>query len=118
MDIPFHKIGIPHLTTGLISPKREQYLEVIKEIPEKDMYRLFKQAAKVGVGIELNSSVFNFSETEEKLAILPYRIAKECGCKFYCGSDAHEEEHFSYAKSRLEMAVDLLGLTEDDKFII
>lgn len=118
MDIPFHKIGIPHLTTGLISPKREQYLEVIKEIPEKDMYRLFKQAAKVGAGIELNSSVFNFSETEEKLAILPYLIAKECGCKFYCGSDAHEEEHFSYAKSRLEMAVDLLGLTEDDKFII
>ncbi|MBQ3123945.1 MAG: hypothetical protein IJC09_00800 [Clostridia bacterium] len=118
MDIPFHKTGIPHLTTGLISPKREQYLEVVKEIPENEMYRLFKQAAKVGVGIELNSSALNFSVSEEKLALLPYTIAKECGCKFYCGSDAHEEEHFTYAKSRLEKAVDLLGLTENDKFII
>ena len=118
MDLPFYKIGIPHLTTGLIAPQREQYLEVIKEIPENDMYRLLKQAAKVGVGIELNSSVLGFPDEDEKQALLPYRIAKECGCKFYCGSDAHAVEHFSCAKSRFERAVDLLGLTEDDKFII
>ncbi|MBR5308266.1 MAG: PHP domain-containing protein [Clostridia bacterium] len=118
MDIPFHKTGIAHLTTGLISPEREQYLEVIREISENDMYRLFRQAAKVGVGIELNASVFAPSETEKDMALLPYRIAKECGCKFYCGSDAHEEEHFFYAKPRLENAAELLGLTEDDKFVI
>ena len=118
MDIPFHKIGIPHLTCGLIAPKREQYLEVVKEIPENEMYRLFKQAAKVGVGIELNSANFNFSDEEKELALLPYQIAKECGCKFYCGSDAHEVEHLSYTKSRLEKVVNLLSLTEDDKFII
>lgn len=118
MDLPFHKIGIPHLTVGLIAPQREQYLEVVKEIPENEMHRLFKQAAKVGVGIELNSSVLAFPDEDERLALLPYRIAKECGCKFYCGSDAHCEGHLSYAKSRFERAVDLLGLTENDKFII
>ncbi len=118
MDLPFYKIGIPHLTTGLIAPIREQYLEVVKEISENDMYRLFKQAAKVGVGIEINSTVMNFADADASLALLPYQIAKESGCKFYCGSDAHEEEHFSYAKARLERGVDLLGLSEDDKFII
>ena len=118
MDLPFHKIGIPHLTCGLIAPTRDEYLEVVKEISEKDMYRLFKQAAKVRVGIELNSHALEFSDSEKDLALLPYRIAKECGCKFYCGSDAHEVEHFSHAKSILERAVDCLSLTEDDKFTL
>ena len=120
MDIPFHKIGIPHLTCGLIAPQREQYLEVVKRIPENDMYRLFKQAAKVGVGIEINAHDLYFPDGEEipSVALLPYQIAKECGCKFYCASDAHLVEHFSYAKARLERAVDLLDLTESDKFDI
>lgn len=116
MDLPFHKVGIPHLTCGLISPKREQYLEVVKEIPENEMYRLFKQAAKVGVGIEINSHDVHLDEKEADIALLPYRIAKECGCKFYCGSDAHVEAHFADAKEILEQAVHALALTEDDKF--
>ena len=37
MDIPFHKVGIPHLTCSLIAPSREQYLEVVKEISENDI---------------------------------------------------------------------------------
>ena len=57
MDLPFHKIGIPHLTCGMISHKSGENIAVLREIPEKEMYRLFKQAAKVGVGIELNASV-------------------------------------------------------------
>jgi len=118
MDLPFYKIGIPHLTVGLIAPQRDQYLEVVKEIPENEMYRLFRQATKVGVGIELNSSVLGFPDEDESLALLPYRIAKECGCKFYCGSDAHCEWHLPYAKPRFERAVDLLNLTEDDKFSV
>ena len=117
-DLPFHKIGIPHLTCGLISPLREQRYEVVKEIPENEMYRLFKQAAKVGVGIELNSHDFMFADSDASVALVPYQIAKECGCKFYCGSDSHEVEHFEYAKDMLERAVDFLDLTEDDKFHI
>lgn len=118
MDIPFHKVGIPHLTCSLIAPSREQYLEVVKEISENDMYRLFKQAAKVKVGIELNSHALMFEDSEKDLALLPYQIAKECGCKFYCGSDAHEVEDFSCVKPILERVVDFLSLTENDKFIL
>ena len=47
-----------------------------------------------------------------------YKIAKQCGCKFYFGSDAHHPDALDRAKGIFERAVDLLGLTEDDRFII
>ena len=47
----------------------------------------------------------------------PYRIAKECGCKFYHGSDAHKPKEFEKIKY-FDRAAKLLGLTESDKFYI
>ena len=116
MDLPFYKIGLAHITCSLIAPTREEYLEVLKLIPQKEMERLFKEAAKVGIGIELNAHVFNFSAEDKNVALLPYQIAKEYGCKFYCGSDAHHPQDFDITKPMLEKAIDLLELTEDDKF--
>ena len=40
MDLPFHKVGIAHLTCGLIAPTREEYLEVLRLLPEEEMERL------------------------------------------------------------------------------
>ena len=82
------------------------------------MQKLFTEAAKVGIGIELNAHAIHFTDEEAELTLLPYRIAKDCGCKFYCGSDTHEVDQFSFAIPRLERAVECLDLTEDDKFII
>ena len=118
MDLPFHKIGIAHLTCGLIAPTREEYIEVLKLIPQEEMEKLFKKAAKLGVGIELNSDDMNFAEEEAEVVLRPYRIAKQCGCKFYLGSDAHHPNTLDRAKEIFERAVDLLELTEEDKFII
>lgn len=115
MDLPFHKVGIAHLTCGLIAPTREEYLEVLKLISETEMQRLFKRAAELCVGIELNVSDMRFSKEEMDIVLRPYRIAKECGCKFYCGSDAHHPKTLDIAKGVLERAVNLLGLTEADK---
>lgn len=116
-DLPFEKIGIAHLTCILISSTREEYPEVLKLIPEEEMRRLFKKAAKLGIGIELNGSCFSFSYNEDPDLILkPYKIAKECGCKFYCCSDAHHPADFEDIKKNLENVIDLLNLTEDDKF--
>ena len=57
-------------------------------------------------------------ELEETDTVLrPMRIARRCGCKFYCGSDVHKPERFAGVVQRFERAVDLLGLTEDDKFL-
>ena len=116
MDLPFHKVGIAHLTCGLIAPTREEYLEVLRLLPEGEMARLFKKAAELGVGIELNSGDMNFAEEEADIVLRPYRIAKACGCKFYCGSDAHHPAGLDKAKSIFERAVDMLGLQEEDKW--
>ena len=50
-----------------------------------------------------------------RLTLLPYRIAKEEGCRFYLGSDAHHPAGLKAAKANFEAIVDLLDLTEDDK---
>ena len=118
MDLPFHKTGLAHLTCGLMAPAREEYIEVLKLIPEKEMRRLFQKAATLGVGIELNAGDMNFAEEETDIILRPYRIAKQCGCKFYCGSDAHHPEDLDGAKAIFEKAAQLLELTETDKFII
>jgi histidinol phosphatase-like PHP family hydrolase len=71
---------------------------------------------KKGVGIELNmKSIFN-SEEEKEALLRPFFIAKECGCKFYFGSDAHKTEALKTAKQNFLNIVDLLDLKETNKF--
>ncbi len=118
MDLPFEKVGIAHLTCGLIAPTREELLDTLRLIPTEDMERLFTKAANLGVGIELNGDDMNFASDEAETVLRPYRIAKECGCKFYCGSDAHHPKAFDTVKSIFERAIDMLELRESDKFSV
>lgn len=113
-DLPFEKVGVAHLTCSLIW--RDRYLEVLRKIPVDEYHRLFERAAKCGIGIELNFDAQNMDEETARLTLLPYRIAKEEGCKFYLGSDAHHPAGLAAAKANFETIIDLLGLTEDDKF--
>jgi histidinol phosphatase-like PHP family hydrolase len=116
MPLPFHKVGIAHLTCSLINNKsKEDLYEVLNLITDSEMERLFKKAAKVGAGIELN---LTFSDEEADIILRPYRIAKAAGCKFYLGSDAHHPKTFSESMTRFERVVDFLELEESDKFII
>ena len=117
MDLPFHKIGIAHLACGLIRPKsREAFLDVLDMIPTSEMERLFKRAAALGVGIELNHSDMKFSDSEADRVLRMFRIAKACGCKFYLGSDAHHPSTFEDTQAVFSRAIDLLELEESDKF--
>ena len=118
-DLPFKKIGIAHLACILINKKtRADYLDTLSMIPSEEMYRLFKKAARLGCGIELNLSDMYFADDEAEIVLRPFRIAKECGCKFYLGSDAHHPKNFYKFIERYERAIDMLGLTEEDKFHI
>ncbi len=118
-DLPFHKVGIAHLTTpGLCLKPRKEYLRLLSLIKNEDMERLFKRAADLGCGIELNSSDMRFADSEADIILRPYRIAKDCGCKFYLGSDAHRPEELDEAKAIFERAIEFLKLAEDDKFHI
>ena len=118
MDLPFHKIGLAHLTCKLIDRNRESYRRILGLLPEDELYRLFTKAARLGVGIELNASDMRFSDEETELVLRPYRIAKKCGCKFYLGTDAHHPREFDNMKDTFSRAIDLLELTEEDKFLI
>lgn len=117
MDLPFHKIGIAHLTCPLIANQdKTAHIRVIDMISDDDMEHLFTRAAKVGLGIELNFNPFDYSEEELERVLRPYRIAKQSGCKFYFGSDAHWISSLKAGKEKFEFIVDKLNLTEDDKF--
>lgn len=116
MDLPFHKIGIAHLAYPQMIKPRENYLKMLSMIASADMERLFTRAAALGCGIELNASDMSFSEEEAEYVLRPFRIAKGCGCRFYCGSDAHHSPRFELAKGLFEKAVTLLELKEEDKF--
>ncbi len=114
MELPFHKIGIAHLTCELMSPGH--HIEVLNAIPVDEYHRLFEKAHKVGVGIELNFHAGQYVGAELEAMLRPYRIAKEEGCHFYFGSDAHHPDRLAAARADFDSIVDLLGLTEEDKF--
>lgn len=118
MDLPFHKVGIAHLTCSLIEREREVFLRIIESLPEGELRSLFSRTAALGAGIELNLSDMDFADDEADTLLRIYRIAKACGCKFYLGSDAHSIKTFDRAEQVFARAVELLGLTEADKFTL
>ena len=78
---------------------------------------LFKKAAALGVGIELNTATFGFGNEAEMEAVTAfYAHAKECGCKFTFGSDAHGPQQFLPHRQRGQAMADRLGLTDEDIF--
>ncbi len=113
-DLPFDKTGLAHMTCPLVW-NNGRYHEVFEHISKNDYHRLFEEAARVGIGIELNFPALDLPTAIAETVLLPYKIAKEEGCKFYLGSDAHAPRHFTNAIKNFNAMIDLIGLTEDDK---
>ena len=82
------------------------------------MKRVFTLAAERGVGIELNATDMKYTEENKDRILRIYRVAKECGCKFYLGSDSHKASALACAKENFEDIITQLDLKESDKFII
>ncbi len=119
--LPFHKVGLAHLTTCLINWKRkskEEHFATLAAIDEMEAARLFTKAASRGCGIELNmNDMRNAGEDIDKVLRL-FHIAKGCGCKFYLGSDAHEPQEFDSFHEIYGEVITKLDLHENDKFHI
>ncbi len=113
-DLPWHKIGIAHLTTGHILKGRTH--EVLPLISDRTLYDIFSECAAKGVGIELNMKTIGMSSEQKDIFLRPYFIAKECGCKFYLGSDSHKASALVGTKENFEHVTDTLNLEETDKF--
>ena len=116
MPLPFHKMGIAHMTTGHIM--KERTAEVIKLLRTEDLYEVFSDCAEKGLGIELNTKTIFNSDEEKDILMRPYFIAKDCGCKFYLGSDSHKTEALAHAKENFERIITILDLKEEDKFFL
>lgn len=117
MDLPFHKIGIAHLTCPLIAKEAwQEHIAIIDSVSDETFTEIFTEAAKKGVGIELNLPYDRYEKADLERILRPYRIAKNCGCKFYFGSDAHHPDSLIDSKRKFERIADDLELTEEDKF--
>ena len=121
-DLPFHKVGLAHFTDGLIFPDGKN-TDVLNRIPDAEYRRLFRRAAELGIGVELNMPaakadlrVMTWEEDREELRV--YLLAREEGCQFYFGSDAHTVPGLGWAKRNAERIIELLDLKEEDKFMI
>lgn len=80
------------------------------------MKRLFDKTAERGIAVEINVASMQ-KKTHEEIERMPqiglFAAAKECGCKFLFGSDAHTNlSHDHYGSA--EFVAELLGLTEED----
>ena len=91
--------------------------EILVDLISDDTFRrLFDKTANKGIGFEINVTVMHnksHEEIENNAMIRMFRLAKECGCKFIFGSDAHDlEKHSSY--SNAQFIADLLELKDGD----
>ena len=114
MDLPWHKTGIAHLTCGHIF--KGSVPDVIKLLPEEKLYEIFTDCSEKGVGIELNMKTLSLSDEVKSIMLRPYFIAKDCGCKFYLGSDSHKVSALETVKENFEDIITSLDLKEKDKF--
>ena len=112
LQLPWEKVGIAHMNCGLIW--REGCPEDAFDAVDEDRYRAaMRFFAEKGAGIELNCSSFGnpgFKERPESHFRL-FRMAKEDGCRFYLGSDAHHPAELMDVPNRAPAVVEALGLS-------
>ncbi len=119
-DLPFEKVGLAHFTCSLMY-KDGRAADVLNLIPDAEYRRLFRRTAELGMGFELNmpaakgdKRVMNWEEDRDELRI--YLLAREEGCKFYFGSDAHTGRDLNGAKRNAERIIELLDLRAEDMY--
>ncbi len=114
LDYPV-PMGICHPLYPICSPYQS---EIIDGISDATLKELFSMASEKHISIELHACLYRQDTplNEHGLSDRYLRIlsaAKDCGCKFHAGSDAHEPKVFLGSHDRLRKAAALLGLGEE-----
>jgi len=93
--------------------------KILNSISREELNESFSMAKEKGVSIEINSCTFanNYNRgtdgfTDESFMRI-FTIAKETGCKFHFGSDAHSLEDLDRLK-KIQPYIDELKLTDED----
>lgn len=118
LGLPWEKVGIAHMTCGLIF-REGDVNRVFSLVDEHRFRKTMAFFAKVKAGIELNLSCFLPGWQKQEDAVLRlYRMAKEEGCRFYLGSDAHHLKGLSAIPQYAKEVVSLLRLTGENLYRI
>lgn len=110
-----HITAIAHPFDAVCCPYDSQIL--IDMIPDDTYRRLFDKAASKGIACELNVACMkkkSYEEIESLAHIRMFRLAKEAGCKFIFGSDAHDSASHERYLWLTDTLSELLELREDD----
>lgn len=118
-DIPFKKTGIAHLTCNLIdNSEKFAHIDVVDMVSDKEFYEIFGGVAACGAGVELNIYPRWYDEDQLKRVLRPYMIARDCGCKFYLGSDSHHGTNLLNAPAKLKGILGVFPLEATDRFTV
>ena len=86
---------------------------------DEQLAECYTLAAQHDKSIEIHACLYRDTVTLDQEGLSPsyirmLSIAKQCGCKFYFGSDAHEIQSFVKKHGLLERAAERAGICEDD----
>lgn len=116
MDSPLRKyvVTMAHPFCAVCCPFGYEIL--LGMISDREYKDCFGACADNSIAVEINLSKFRGYSTDQIIhsnLIRPFRIAKECGCKFTFGSDSHTMWHSDNFKD-FYVVSQLLELTEKD----
>ena len=113
LDYPV-PMGICHPLYPICSPHQA---EIIDGISDTTLKELFSMAAEKRISIEIHACLFRKDPPHNEHGLSDHYLriltaARDCGCKFHMGSDAHAPHAFVGSHELLRKAAALLGLTE------
>lgn len=117
LDLPMEKVGVAHLTGSVLYPEG-RVSDVIRCIAREDVRPIFLRYAERGAAIELNADAFGELREHPDEILRLYRMAKECGCRFYCASDSHRIDGLGLIRRVLPEVAEMIGLSADDLYKI
>ena len=97
--------------------------EVLDGISDEQLVECFTLAAQNDKSIEIHACIYRGTVELDQDGLSPtyikfLKIAKQCGCKFHFGSDAHKPETFIGSHAKLERAARRAGITQNDLWSI
>ena len=114
LDYPV-PMGICHPLYPICSPYQA---EIIDGISDETLKELFSMAAEKHISIEIHACLYRKDTPHNEYGLSDHYLrilaaARDCGCKFHIGSDAHDPSAFAGSHAKLRKAAELLGLTEE-----
>jgi histidinol phosphatase-like PHP family hydrolase len=117
LDLPWEKVGIAHLTCPLMYAEGDA-ADVVMQMDRDALKFIFQKLASRGAGIELNAHAFPNWKSRREAYLLPYRLARDAGCRFYCASDAHSFAELNGVSVVLPDIISALELTDEMQYHI